>query len=97
MLLTMLLAAVAWSPAASLPLRPMEAPLSTKARDCPNARTYQAEDGSARLRPRRLDELPPGRLELTVLREFDGCPIPAVVREGLGAAGDPDGRQSNRR
>ncbi len=97
MLLTMLFAAVALSPAASLPLRPMEAPLSVKMRDCPNARTYHAEDGPARLRPRRLDELPPGRLELTVLREFDGCPIPAVMREGLGAAGDPDGRQPGRR
>jgi hypothetical protein len=25
--------------------------------------------------------MPPGRLELAVLREVDGCPIPAVVRE----------------
>ena len=33
---------------------------------------------------RRLDELPPGRLELTVYREVGGCPIPAVLQEGIG-------------
>lgn len=33
------------------------------------------------VRPQRLDELPPGRLEHSVFRQVDGCPIPAVVRE----------------
>ncbi len=36
------------------------------------------------VRPQRLDELPPGRLEHSVFRQVDGCPIPAVVREGVG-------------
>jgi hypothetical protein len=37
------------------------------------------------LGPQRLDQLPPGNLTLTVLREVDGCPQPATVREGYGA------------
>ena len=49
-------------------------------------------DPSRTVRPRTLDELPPGRLELTVLREVDGCPIPVVLREGLGAAPAPERR-----
>ena len=36
------------------------------------------------VRPQRLDELPPGRLELTVMRVVDGCPQPAVIRENIG-------------
>jgi len=36
--------------------------------------------------PQRLDELPPGRLELTVMRMVDGCPQPAVIRENIGPA-----------
>lgn len=31
-------------------------------------------------RPRRLDRLPPGNLELSVWREIDRCPVPAIVR-----------------
>ena len=49
-------------------------------------------DPSRTIRPRTLDELPPGRLEHTVLREVDGCPIPAVLREGIGAAPAPERR-----
>ena len=84
MLLTILLAAVSATPAASLPLRPMHQPVPANQSECPNARTYQAEDGISRPRAWRLDELPPGRLELTVLRQVNGCPIPAVLREGIG-------------
>ena len=84
MLLTLLLAAVSAVPAASLPLRPIQQPVPASQSECPNARTYQAEDGISRPGARRLDELPPGRLELTVLRQVNGCPIPAVVREGIG-------------
>ena len=89
MLLTVLLAAVSAAPAVSLPLRPMDQPVSVDQRECPNARTYQAADGVSRPRAWRLDELPPGRLELSVLRQVNGCPIPAVVREGIG--GNPNG------
>ena len=39
-----------------------------------------------RLGPRRLDQLPQGRLSLTVMREVNGCPQPTIVREGYDAA-----------
>jgi hypothetical protein len=41
----------------------------------------------------RLIELPPGRLELAVHREVDGCPIPAVLREGIGGRGGIESRR----
>jgi hypothetical protein len=34
---------------------------------------------------RRLGELPPGQLTLTVFREVDGCPDPLIVRYGIGS------------
>lgn len=36
------------------------------------------------LGPSRLDQLPPGNLTLTVMREVNGCPQPTTVREGIG-------------
>ena len=96
MLLTLVLAVVSATPAASLPLRPLDTPLAAKD-ECGNARTYQAEDGQSRLRLRRLDELPPGRLELTVLRQFDRCPIPAVLRDNIGGRALPEGGPASRR
>lgn len=33
---------------------------------------------------RRLDQLPPGNLELTVQREVDGCIEPVIIRYGVG-------------
>ena len=53
------------------------------------------EPGAAPLR--RLDELPPGRLELTVLRQVQNCAIPAVVREGIGRQADEVGPQATGR
>jgi hypothetical protein len=71
----------------SSPLQPAgRSPLDEK---CPNARSYFAAN-SRNAEARRLDQLPPGRLELTVVREVDGCPIPAVLREGI--SGWPAGR-----
>jgi hypothetical protein len=97
MLLTLVLAAVSPVPAATIPLRPVDRPLAVSMRKCRDARTYHAHEELPRARARRLDELPPGRLELTVLREFDGCPIPAVLREGLGGRVVPEGADPARR
>jgi hypothetical protein len=36
--------------------------------------------------PRKLGELPPGRLYLSVDRQVDGCRQPVIVRYGIGAA-----------
>ena len=64
-------------------------------RKCPNAYPRVAEEGMGGARPRTLGELPPGRLELAVVREIDGCAIPAVVREGIG--GNLDVREDDDR
>ena len=87
MLLTILLAALqlAQAPAAPAPeagLRPLVRP-DAGPKHCPRATLRYAEENGPS-GPRRLIELPAGRLELAVMREFDGCPIPAVVREGFG-------------
>ena len=93
-LLSMLQAAAsvtAPAPAVGAAVQPPTALTSAK---CPNATVRQAGIPE-RVAPQRLDQLPPGRLELTVLREFDRCPIPAVLREGIGgnpAAGEPERR-----
>lgn len=63
-----------------------------EAEDCPNARVRQADRMSG-AQAQRLDELPPGRLELTVLRQVDGCAIPAVVRESIGGNPEADRRR----
>ena len=87
------LAAAPASPAAIFP--PREPPAAARGTDaaCPSmAPRLAEEDWAARSRPRRLIDLPPGRLELAVHREVDGCPIPAVLREGLGGSLAPTGR-----
>ena len=85
-LLSLLQAAVPATPAPALELSPSKSALSGS--KCPQATVRQAGEGEP-LRPRRLDELPAGSLELTVMREVDGCPIPAVVQEGIGSGRRP--------
>jgi hypothetical protein len=85
--------AAAQAPAAIFPPREPPAAARDTAADCPSMAPRLAdEDWASRSRPRRLIELPPGRLELAVHREVDGCPIPAVLREGLGGSLEPTGR-----
>ena len=60
-------------------------------KECANPSTRMADERQRGNQARRLDELPPGRLELAVLREVDGCVIPAVVHEGIGGNRDPEG------
>ena len=64
--------------------------------ECPSASVRIIDESRKGLRARRLGELPPGQLELSVLREVDGCPIPAVVREDLGEPLNPAGRPLRR-
>ena len=84
-------AAAAQAPAAIFPPREPPTAVADAAADCPSLapRYADGEDWIARSRPRRLIELPPGRLELAVHREVDGCPIPAVLREGIGGSRAP--------
>lgn len=37
---------------------------------------------------KRLDELPPANLVLTVLRQENGCIVPVIVRYGIGGVPD---------
>lgn len=36
---------------------------------------------------KKLGELPPGNMMLTVVREVDGCMTPVIVRQGLSGSG----------
>jgi hypothetical protein len=75
------------APATPPAAAPAEAPaaMTAKATDeCVRAGVQLAERPQVRIAPRRLDELPAGRLEHAVMRQFQGCVIPAVVREGIG-------------
>lgn len=100
MLLTILLAALqlAQAPAASAPTPEFRQilPPDSRAKDCPRATLRYAEE-DVRRGARRLIELPPGRLELAVMREFDGCPIPAILRDGIGGRPQGPEGQSGRR
>jgi hypothetical protein len=60
-------------PAAAMESRPDAAKCQARA-DVHQARRADSA------RPRRLDRLPPGNLELAVWREIERCPVPAIVR-----------------
>ena len=54
--------------------------------DCVANRVQHADQfGSTR--PRRLDEMPPGKLYLSVMREVDGCQEMVLVSEERGRLG----------
>ena len=92
MLLALLLTATS-AVAAPAPERPVTIttlpPIAVDARKaCPRPELRMAQQRQG-VRAERLIDLPPGRLELTVQRMFDGCPIPAVLREGIGGFEQP--------
>lgn len=41
----------------------------------------------------RLGELPPGDLQLAVVRQVEGCQQPVIVRQGYGAMAQPERRR----
>jgi len=86
----LLVALLALAPA-STPLRSVDS--DAPRRDCPEARIFYANKSVGAGIARRLDQLPSGRLELSVLRSVDGCPIPAVLREGIGGRPEADPRR----
>lgn len=59
---------------------------------CQNNQLHSADRSSPDAQLKRLDELPPANLVLTVLRTEDGCSTPVIVRYGIGAPAkvDPD-------
>ncbi|HZF95799.1 MAG TPA: hypothetical protein VEZ20_13120 [Allosphingosinicella sp.] len=66
---------------------PIAAPPSLGTGTCLSDLRREAASTPATSRPRRLGELPPGDLQLTVMREVDGCHEPVIVRQGFGAIG----------
>jgi hypothetical protein len=50
-------------------------------RQCAPPGAMFAKGGTQRTGPHRLDEEPPAQAYLTVLRTFDFCPVPALLRE----------------
>lgn len=78
------------APAASPPREPGRTPFKMRVIDPYAAapatcRTPMRQANGMRVEPRKLGELPPGDLHLTVVREVEGCPEPTVVRQGYGA------------
>lgn len=57
---------------------------------CQNSELHSADDPSEEAQLKRLDELPPANLVLTVLRTEDGCSTPVIVRYGIGAPAKTD-------
>ena len=93
MLLSILLSAfqAAFTATAPAPAAATAAPSASLAFEASSSKcpeTMHWADGDRRPAVRRLDELPSGRLELTVLRAVGDCPEPVVLREGIG--GNPD-------
>ena len=77
------------SASAPAPARPpVAAPPTLGTGTCLSDLRREAGGAPAASRPRRLGELPPGDLQLTVMREVDGCHEPVIVRQGFGAAGE---------
>ncbi len=77
---------------APAPSEPLVFGASEPQRECRSDQVHRAKRGDAPA-ARRLGELPPGNLELAVLREVDGCREPVIVRYGIGAAAGQPARR----
>ncbi len=62
-----------------------QSPLANQRLDCVATRVEHANRGEP-LRPPRLDELPRGKLYLSVMREVDGCQEMVLASEERGRA-----------
>ena len=71
---------------------PVAAPPSLGTGTCLRDLLREAGSTPAASRPRRLSELPPGDLQLTVMREVNGCREPVIVRQGFGVVSE-EGRR----
>jgi hypothetical protein len=57
---------------------------------CQSSELHSVDSPSPEAQLKRLDELPPANLVLTVLRTEDGCSAPVIVRYGIGAPAKTD-------
>jgi hypothetical protein len=84
-----LVALVLALPAASAAEAPAARPAAkaaVPARICSDAMRARHARSAAAPKLRRLGELPPGELTLTVVNQVGDCIEPLVVRQGIGAA-----------
>jgi hypothetical protein len=56
---------------------------------CDPIRNVRRADTPASATAQRLIDLPPGNLDLAVMRSIDNCPEPVTIREGYGALEGP--------
>ena len=78
---------------AEAPARPKAAPAAALAPICgDDLRVRHARRSPQAPRLKRLDELPPGDLTLTVVNRVGDCIEPLVVRQRFGATGQGTGR-----
>jgi len=82
--------------AAAAPPTPRSAPFAIAGQRCQRFDVHPAKPGEP-VRPKKLDELPPASLYLTVLRGSNGCYEPVIVRRGIGAMADEPRRPTSRR
>ena len=66
------------------------APVTDALPICQNSQLHSVDGLSQEAQLKRLDELPPANLVLTVLRTEDGCSAPVIVRYGIGAPAKTD-------
>jgi len=83
------LASVAGAPAASGPERSAGETHGPAAEPCERHLRPRFAVRSDRVRAERLIDLPPGNLDLAVMRSLDGCHEPVTIRENYGAVGGP--------
>jgi hypothetical protein len=81
--------AVAPAPAPA-PALPQSQGFGSASAACVNPNVHQAE-GRGTAEAKRLGELPPANLYLSVMREVDGCNMPVIVNYGVGAASSEGG------
>jgi hypothetical protein len=63
------------------------AKVAAPARICPDDMRMRNARSPEPVRLKRLGELPPGDLTLTVVNQVGGCIEPVVVQQGIGAFG----------
>jgi hypothetical protein len=56
---------------------------------CDPIRNVRRTDTPAGATAQRLIDLPPGNLDLAVMRQLNNCPEPVTIREGYGAVEGP--------
>jgi hypothetical protein len=87
MRLSILILSFALPPVAALAASPPG--LADSRLKCPSDRSIFADETGNPARARKLGELPPGRLYLSVDRRIGNCRRPVIIRYGIGATSAP--------